>query len=91
MIEALSNLDFSPFIISLKTGIVATIISFFIGIWIAARVVKMTEKRKAVVDGILTLPMVLPPTVIGFFLLLLFSTRRPLGSLLYENFDIKVV
>ncbi len=91
MIEALSSLDFSPFIISLKTGIVATSISFFIGIWIAARVVKMTEKRKAVVDGILTLPMVLPPTVIGFFLLLLFSTRRPLGSLLYESFDIRVV
>ena len=42
-------------------------------------------------DGILTLPMVLPPTVAGFFLLLLFSRRRPVGIFLYETFDIKVV
>ena len=46
---------------------------------------------KAVADGILTLPMVLPPTVAGFFLLLLFSRRRPVGIFLYETFDIKVV
>ena len=51
----------------------------------------MAPGKKAVIDGILTLPMVLPPTVAGFFLLLLFSRRRPLGILLYENFDIKVV
>ena len=42
-------------------------------------------------DGILTLPMVLPPTVAGFFLLLMFSLRRPLGGWLYESFDLKVV
>lgn len=42
-------------------------------------------------DGILTLPMVLPPTVAGFFLLLIFSRRRPFGIFLYETFDIKVV
>ena len=46
---------------------------------------------KALADGILTLPMVLPPTVAGFFLLLMFSRRRPLGIFLYESFDIKVV
>lgn len=51
----------------------------------------MTPKRRAVVDGILTLPMVLPPTVAGFFLLLFFSRRRPLGMFLYENFDIRIV
>ena len=51
----------------------------------------MTPRRRAVVDGILTLPMVLPPTVAGFFLLLLFSRRRPLGMFLYENFDIRIV
>jgi molybdate transport system permease protein len=44
-----------------------------------------------VVDGILTMPLVLPPTVAGFFLLLFFSRRRPLGILLYEGFGIKVV
>ena len=46
---------------------------------------------KAIADGILTLPMVLPPTAAGFFLLLLFSRRRPFGILLYEEFGIKVV
>ena len=42
-------------------------------------------------DGVLTMPLVLPPTVAGFFLLLIFSTRRPFGSMLYETFGIKVV
>ena len=51
----------------------------------------MPAGKKAVIDGILTLPMVLPPTVAGFFLLLLFSRRRPFGIFLYENFDLKVV
>lgn len=89
--EILKNLDWSPLIISLKTGGVATIISFFLGIFAARKVIKTTSGKKAVIDGILTLPMVLPPTVAGFFLLLLFSKRRPLGIFLYEQFDIKVV
>ena len=89
--EILKNLDWSPLIISLKTGVVATIISFFLGIFAARKVIKTTPGKKAVIDGILTLPMVLPPTVAGFFLLLIFSKRRPLGIFLYEQFDIKVV
>lgn len=89
--EVMENLDWSPLLISLKTGVVATIISFFLGIYTARKVVKASPAKKAILDGILTLPMVLPPTVAGFFLLLLFSRRRPLGILLYEQFDIKVV
>ena len=87
----LSGLDWSPLLISLKTGIVATIISFFLGIYAARKVVKAGPRVKAVADGILTLPMVLPPTVAGFFLLLLFSLRRPFGAYLYDRFDFKVV
>lgn len=90
-IEFLRGLDWSPLLISLKTGIVATFFSFFLGIWAARKAVKAGPKTRAVLDGILTLPMVLPPTVAGFFLLLLFSLRRPLGSTLYQNFGIKVV
>ena len=78
----LSGLDWSPLLISIKTGIVATIISFFLGIYAARKVVKAGPRVKAVADGILTLPMVLPPTVAGFFLLLLFSLRRPFGAYL---------
>lgn len=91
LLEIIKTLDFSPLYISLKTGIVATLLSFFLGIYAARKVVKASQKWKAILDGILTLPMVLPPTVAGFFLLLLFSKRRPLGVLLYEIFDLKVV
>ena len=91
LMEILKNLDWSPLVISLKTGVVATIISFFLGIFAARKVIKTTPGKKAVIDGILTLPMVLPPTVAGFFLLLLFSKRRPFGIFLYDNFNIKVV
>ena len=91
MESIIKNLDRSPLFISLKTGIVATFISFFLGIYAARKVVKTTPGKKAVIDGILTLPMVLPPTVAGFFLLLIFSKRRPFGIFLYETFDIKVV
>lgn len=91
MMEILKNLDWSPLFISIKTGIVVTIFSFFLGIYAARKVVKTTPGKKAIIDGILTLPMVLPPTVAGFFLLLIFSRRRPFGIFLFENFGIKVV
>lgn len=91
IMQILKDLDWSPLFISLKTGVVATFISFFLGIFAARKVVKATTGKKAVIDGILTLPMVLPPTVAGFFLLLLFSRRRPLGEFLFEQFDFKVV
>ena len=91
MLEILKNLDWSPLFISIKTGIVATIFSFFLGIYAARKVVKTTPGKKAIIDGILTLPMVLPPTVAGFFLLLIFSRRRPFGIFFFEQFGIKVV
>lgn len=90
-LEYLKELDWSPLLISLKTGIVATFISFFLGIYAARNVIKASPGVRAIIDGILTLPMVLPPTVAGFFLLLIFSLRRPLGGYLYDTFDIKVV
>lgn len=91
IIKILKELDWSPLFISLKTGVAATIVSFFLGIFAARKAVKASPRKKAVIDGILTLPMVLPPTAAGFFLLLLFSRRRPLGSFLFEQFDFKVV
>lgn len=85
------DLDWSPLYVSLKTGIVATILSFFLGIFAARQVLKAGGRVRAVWDGLLTLPMVLPPTASGFLLLLLFSRRRPVGMFLYETFDVKVV
>ena len=54
MESIIKNLDWSPLFISLKTGIVATFISFFLGIYAARKVVKTTPGKKAVIDGILT-------------------------------------
>lgn len=89
--EILRGLDYSPLWISLKTGIVATVLSFFLGLYAARKVVKARPLVKSILDGILTLPMVLPPTVAGFILLLIFSTRRPVGGFLLEKFDIKII
>lgn len=91
IMDIVNSLDWSPLLISIKTGIVATVLSFFLGIYAARKVITAKPWVKAVADGILTLPMVLPPTVAGFFLLLLFSKKRPLGMFLYETFSIKVV
>lgn len=90
-IQMFGGLDWSPLIISLKTGVVATVLSFFLGIYAARMVLKAGPKGKAIADGFLTLTLVLPPTVVGFVLLLIFSLRRPFGSFLYGTFDIKVV
>ncbi len=90
-LKVLSGLDWSPLWISIKTGIVATVICFFAGIFTARKVMSLKPSKKAFVDGILTLPLVLPPTVAGFFLLLIFSKRRPLGIFLWDNFNIRVV
>lgn len=89
--EILMNLDYSPLWVSLKTGVVATIFSFFLGIFAANKAVKAGPKVKALLDGFLTLPMVLPPTVAGFFLLLIFSTRRPIGRFLMTEWNVKVI
>ncbi|MDD3569478.1 MAG: molybdate ABC transporter permease subunit [Lachnospiraceae bacterium] len=91
MLELLKNLNWSPLFISLKTGIVATVIAFFAGIYAARLVMKLNNKVKLLLDGIFTLPLVLPPTVAGFLLLLLFSLKRPFGNYLYTQFDIKII
>lgn len=89
--EMLQSLDWSPLWISLKTAVVTTIICFFLGIFLARKVMKLPSPWDNFLDGLLTLPMVLPPTVAGFFLLLLFSKRRPFGIFLFTHFGIKVV
>ena len=90
LLEILADLDWSPLLISLKTGVVATVISFFLGIFAACKVVHAGNRIKAVADGILTLPMVLPPTVAGFFLLWIFGARRPVGNFVEEVFGFRI-
>ncbi|MGN1369617.1 MAG: molybdate ABC transporter permease subunit [Aristaeellaceae bacterium] len=75
---------------SLRIAAVSCIIVFFIGIWAAHVVARMPRAVKGLLDVVLTLPMVLPPTVCGYFLLVLFGVKRPLGILL-ANLGIKFV
>lgn len=85
-------MDFSPVLISLKTSLVSIFFTFFLGIWAAKAVVSLKSPRlRDWLDGILTLPLVLPPTVAGFFLLYLFGVKRPLGRLLMALFQWKIV
>lgn len=91
MPDLLHSIDFDPFFISLKTGIVATILAFVLGIITARLVMNASLRVKWIIDGILTLPLVLPPTVTGFILLLIFSLKRPFGKFLFLQFDIKIV
>ena len=84
-------MDYSPIWISLKTASVSIVITFFLGILVAKWVVNIRhEKLKMILDGILTLPMVLPPTVVGFFFLYLFGVRRPVGMFFLEYFGYKI-
>ena len=84
------TLDFSPVWISLKTATLATIIAFFLGAMAARTMFKYRGKGKGLIDGILTAPLVLPPTVVGFFLLLLLGKHGPIGRLL-RLFDVTIV
>ncbi len=74
-------MDWSPLWISFKVAAVSTFFTFFIGI-AAAKAVTSMKKGKFIADGILSLPLVLPPTVLGFFLLLMFGRNSSLGQML---------
>ena len=83
---------FSPILISLKTASLAIMITFILGVLSAYLVVRLRSNGlKMVIDGILTMPLVLPPTVIGFMLLAIFGVNRPIGRLLLEFFGVKIV
>ena len=84
-------MDWSPIWISMKTAFAAICITFFLGIFAAWAVVRMKKGRsRAILDGILTMPLVLPPTVAGFFLLYLLGVKRPIGRFFIEQFGIKI-
>lgn len=84
-------MDWSPIFISMKTASLSILITFFLGILAAWAVVSIKhEKWKAILDGILTLPLVLPPTVAGFFLLYIFGVKRPIGKFFIDYFSIKI-
>src|ERR1700678_4397467 len=77
-------MDWSPLLISLATSLVATAVTLVAGFAAAAWRQNRAGAGAALVDGIFILPLVLPPTVVGFLLLLLFGRNGPLGTLLLQ-------
>ena len=75
-------MDWYPLWNSLRIAALSSIIVFFTGIFCAYYVARLPRVIKGVLDVILTLPMVLPPTVCGYFLILVFGVKRPIGMLL---------
>lgn len=84
-------MDWSPLIVSIKTACLSTAITFLLGILAAWFVARSKSRFKGVIDSILMLPMILPPTVIGFFLLVFFGKNGPIGSFLFETFNISII
>ena len=83
-------MDLAPLWISIKTATVATIITFFLGILISYWMSNFKGKSKGIIDGLFTLPLILPPTVVGFFLLLICGKNGPVGKLL-ELFNTSLI
>lgn len=87
----MSVIDWSPLCISLHTAVATIAIVFFIGVIIAWWVERLqSQSLKIFADAVITLPMVLPPTVAGFFLLYFFGNNRFLGQLIYQLTGIKI-
>ncbi|WP_375329299.1 molybdate ABC transporter permease subunit [Microcystis sp. BLCC-F210] len=82
--------DFSPLGISLKTATIALIIIFFLGIAAAYWMLGYRGRWKSLIEGVFVAPLILPPTVLGFILLLLFGKNGPLGQLL-DLFNFRIV
>lgn len=82
-------MDYSPLLISLKAALFSTFITFFLGIYSAYFTLKL-KKFKGLFDGLFTLPLVLPPTVVGFLLLVLLGRNSLIGKFLLK-YDITIV
>ena len=83
-------MDFSPLWISLKTAFLATIITSIIGIFISYKVANYKGRGRGFIDGIFTLPLILPPTVIGFFLLLICGKNGFVGKI-FMSFNKNII
>ncbi|MEH2072746.1 MAG: molybdate ABC transporter permease subunit [Nostoc sp.] len=83
-------LDLSPLWISLKTSLLATFITFFLGIAAAYWMLGYRGKGKSLIEGIFIAPLILPPTVVGFLLLLFFGKNGPVGKFM-QTFDFSIV
>lgn len=87
----MSDVNLSPLWLSFKTAAIATVIVFILGVLLARLIARNSFYGKSVVEAIILLPLVLPPTVVGFGLLYLFGKNGFLGQFLINSFDFQVV
>ena len=84
-------MDWYPLYNSLRIAAISGVIVFFTGIFAAYYVARLPRLIKGVLDVLLTLPLVLPPTVVGFFLILMLGPNHPVGNWFLNVFNIKLV
>ena len=85
------NIDFEPFLVSLKLSFFTTIILLIASFPLALFLAFKKFKLKFIIESFLSLPLILPPTIIGFYLLLFFSPRGLIGSFIENVFNVRVV
>ena len=83
-------MDWFPLLNSLRIAGISTAITFFAGIFAAYYIIKLPSAVKGVLDCVLTLPLVLPPTVVGFFLLKTIGPKGPVGGPVLEFLGLKL-
>ena len=91
MSEIFQNLNLEPFIISFKLAFITTLILFFISLPLAWYLSQTKSKAKPFLEAITALPLVLPPSVLGFYILWALSYNSPIGAFFEEQFGIKLV
>ena len=84
-------MDWFPLLNSLRIAAISSVIVFFLGIFAAYYIAKLPRGVKGVLDVVLTLPLVLPPTVVGYLLLLVLGPRRIIGAWVLETWGTKLV
>lgn len=83
-------MDWFPLINSLRIAAISTVVVFFLGVGAAQLIKKLPRLVKGVLDVVLTLPLVLPPTVVGYLLLLVLGPRRVIGAWALEAFGLRL-
>src|ERR1035437_194350 len=84
-------IDFEPLYLTLKLAVITTGILFFIGVPLAYWLTNSRNKLKIIIEAIVSLPLVLPPSVLGFYLLLAFSPENIFGKFLQQYLDLRLV
>ena len=83
-------MDWFPLLNSLRIAAISSVIVFFLGIFAAYYIARLPRGVKGVLDVVLTLPLVLPPTVVGYLLLCVLGPRRIVGAWALEQFAVKL-